>query len=252
MEIIGRGFLAGNLAPLAGRHPGVCVLAAGVSATGDTSLAEYGREAERLYELMERCADDGRKLVFLSTASAGMYALRGGPGREDGPVRPGTAYGRHKLGLEAVLRASGLEWLILRLAHVVGPGEPPHLLLPALTSQIVSGTVRVLRGASRDLIDVTDVVQVIDELLERGVNHEVVNVASGHAVPVEEIITCIEQRLGTRAVRDYVPARAGQPVSTEKLRALVPAVAGMGFGPGYFRGVLDNYLDACVPELTAR
>ncbi|ANP56018.1 nucleoside-diphosphate-sugar epimerase [Streptomyces griseochromogenes] len=243
MEIIGRGFLARHLRPIADAHPGVVLLAAGVSAAGDSPQAEFGREADLLYETIGHCEERGKRLVLFSTAATGMYSLRGEAGRESGPVRPATAYGRHKLALEAVLASSRLDYLILRLAHVVGPHQPAHQLLPSLTRQVASGAVRIYRGARRDLIDVSDVVHIVDGLLSTGVAREVVNVASGRAAPVEEIVGHIETCLGVRAEREFLDAAgAAQPVSIGKLRRLLPSVQDIGFGPDYHRAVLDKYV----------
>src|SRR4051812_30098309 len=103
MQIIGRGFLAGHLRPITAAHPGVVVLAAGVSAANDTSQHDFDREATLVYQAIRRCSASGERLLFFSTAAAGMYSVPGEPGREDGPVLPATPYGRHKLALEAVL-----------------------------------------------------------------------------------------------------------------------------------------------------
>jgi nucleoside-diphosphate-sugar epimerase len=243
MRIIGSGFLARHLAPLAGSHKGVTVIAAGVSAAGDTPQRAFDREAALLFDVIHEC-EPGERLVFFSTASTGMYSVPGDePGTEDGPVFPATAYGRHKFALEAVLAASGVDYLILRLGHVVGPHQPPHQLLPALARQVQAGDVRIYRNASRDLIDIRDVVTIVDALLAGAPERLVVNVASGVPVPVERIVDRVETLLGTPARHTYVDApAAAQPVSTRRLRRLVPAVTGMGFGPGYYEGLLDRYL----------
>ncbi|WP_030241082.1 NAD-dependent epimerase/dehydratase family protein [Streptomyces sp. NRRL S-350] len=241
MEIVGSGFIATSLAPLAGAHPGVVAAAFGVSFASGVPEADFTREAERLYELVRRCERRGEKLVFFSTASPAMYAVPGEPGREDGPVFPSTAYGRHNLALETVLAASGIDHLVLRLAHLVGPGQPAHLLVPSLVRQIRSGTVRLHRGARRDLLDVADLVTVLDRLLASGVNRTVVNVASGTAVPIERLVDHIEAGLGVRAVREYVSATVSQPVSTAELHRLVPEIARIG-SADYYRRVLDKYI----------
>jgi nucleoside-diphosphate-sugar epimerase len=146
--------------------------------------------------------------------------------------------------LETALASSNVDYLILRLAHVVGPRQPAHQLLPSLAAQVRAGRVSIQRGAQRDLIDVDDVVRIIGELLSAGVSREVVNVASGVAVPVEQIVDHLELRLGRTAVRRYSDSLRAQAVSVEKLRGLAPCVAGMGFGPDYFRTVLDKYVAA--------
>jgi nucleoside-diphosphate-sugar epimerase len=243
MEIVGNGFLARHLRSIEGSRPGVLAIAAGVSAAGHTGEEGFSREARLLYDLIRRCALTGERLLFFSTASTGMYSVPGQPGTEDGPVFPATAYGRHKLALESVLAASAVDFLVVRLGHVVGPGQPAHQLLPSLIAQVRSGSVRVLSGARRDLIDVDDVVKIISMLLDTGISRVIVNVASGFATPVEHIVDHLELRLGTRARRHAEPWPARQQISTARLLALVPAVAEMGFDTRYYIRVLDKYVD---------
>jgi nucleoside-diphosphate-sugar epimerase len=242
MHIVGNGFLARNLAPLAARHPDTVVLAAGVSWADGTSDADFRRELDLVLTWARRCAADGRRLVFFSTASTGMYGRVAGPGREDVPVEPCTPYGRHKLLLEERLAASGADCLVLRLGHLVGPGQPAHQLLPMLARQVAEGRVRVHRGASRDLIAVADAVTVVDRLLAGGLRGETVNVASGNAVPVERIVDWLERRLGVRAHRELHDTGGQHTISTDKLRRLVPEVADLGFGTdGYHLRALGSF-----------
>lgn len=245
MEIIGSGFLAKSLMPLADAHPAVTVFVSGVSSAAETSEVEFAREAGLLHDALHRCRETYRLLVYFSTTSVGMYALDhvdGRAGREDGPVYPGTRYARHKLSMEMVITSSGAEYLILRLATPVGPQQRVHQFLPAMINQVRTGVVNVFLGARRDLIDIDDVVLIVDELLRTGVRHEVVNVASGIAVPIEDIVVHLERRLGRHArwVTSDVPAE--RAVSIGKLRRLVPAIAGLGFDADYYRTVIDRYL----------
>ncbi|MFL6119713.1 NAD-dependent epimerase/dehydratase family protein [Actinophytocola sp.] len=250
MEVIGSGFLAGNFATLASSHPGVVVAAFGVCVASGIPEADFAREATRLYELISRCERRQEKLVFFSTASAAMYAVPGEAGREDGPVFPSTAYGRHNLALEAVLAASRVDHLVLRLAHVVGAAQHADMLLPSLVRQVQSGTVRLYRGAWRDVIDVADVVTVVDRLLTAGVSRTVVNVATGTAVPVERLVDHLEAELGVRADREYVSEVATQPVSVAKLHSLVPEAARIG-SEDYYRRVLSKYVWEYAGSTTA-
>jgi nucleoside-diphosphate-sugar epimerase len=103
------------------------------------------------------------------------------------------------------------------------------------------GTVRIHREAARDLIDVDDVIAIIDRLLTLGLRGEIVNVASGEAVPVERIVDHLERSLGLVARREYRDAGAHHVISVDKLRSLMPEVAGMEFGPAYYRRVLDRF-----------
>ncbi|MRH93593.1 NAD-dependent epimerase/dehydratase family protein [Nocardia sp. SYP-A9097] len=241
MEIVGNGFLATHLRRLEGRHADTVALAAGVSTTAHTARADFAREAELVAATAARCRATGRRLLFFSTASSAVYRLVDGPGREDGPVVSSNPYGAHKLSLEQRVRAEGVDYLTLRLGHIVGPGQPPHQLVPALVRQILDGEVGVQRWATRDLLGVDDAVTIIDQLLDRDLRAETVNVASGTAVPIDRIVDHLEARLDRRARRRRIDAGEGHVVSVRKLRSYVP-VTGTMFGPGYYRRVLDAYL----------
>ncbi|MFD9292546.1 NAD-dependent epimerase/dehydratase family protein [Streptomyces sp. NPDC060030] len=251
MRIIGHGFLARSIRPLAGSHPRVVAFAAGVSSGDGVAEDQFAREAALLYDTLGRCLRSGRRLVYFSTSSAGMYGLRHGAGREDGPVRPSSPYGRHKLAMEEVIRNSGADHLILRLAYPVGPGQRPHQFLPSLVAQVRRGRVRVHRGARRDLIDVRHAVSLLESLLHEDVSRQVVNIASGWEAAVEDIVGHLEHRTGVVAEHHTVDVPAEGPVSTERMHGLVPKAAELGFGPCYYRQVIDSYLAAVAPSSPA-
>lgn len=244
MDIVGTGFLARSLRPLAGRHPDTVALAAGESRTSGATDADFAREVALLRDVAKQCAATGQRLLFFSTAATGMYGLAEGPGREDTPVTPYTPYGAHKLALEEQLRASGVDHLILRLGHLVGPHGRYHQLMPTLLRQVREGVVSMHRGATRDLIRVSDAITIIDRLLAAGLRADTVNVASGFAAPVEDIVDHLARLLRLTPRKEYVDTGVRYAISTEKLRALVPQVADMGFGPGYYRRVLDDFIAA--------
>ncbi|GGS12903.1 NAD-dependent epimerase [Streptomyces humidus] len=244
MRIIGDGFLARNLTEaFEDRFPDVTAIASGVSSTATTAASEYDREALLLYEVLDACRLEGRRLLFLSTASFSMYGFTHEAVGETGPLRPPTSYGRHKLALESVVRSSGVEHLILRVSHAVGHHQRPHQLLPTLVRHIAAGEVTVHQGAHRDLLDVRDLVHAVGRLLEDGVHGEVVNVASGVPQPVEAIVTAVEDRLGVTARRVH---RSGPTAvtraSVERLRRLVPDFRAAIPDPDYLGALLDAYL----------
>lgn len=239
MEIIGSGFIAHHLAPLADKYPDVAVIAAGVSTTAVDSPAEFDREAELVYQVIRRCRAENRMVVFLSTSSHAIYGADDSPGTEDGPIFPTSVYGRHKLALETAVRGADVDWLILRLTHLVGDRQPPHQLLPLLVAGVRAGRVTVHRNTRRDLVDVRHLVVALDRLLADGTRNTVVNIASGVPLRTESIVRGIEQRLGRVAewhMVDVPPTNT--VVSTERLRTLVPEVADFRFRPDYLSELL--------------
>jgi nucleoside-diphosphate-sugar epimerase len=253
MDVVGRGFLAHYLVEaFPERYPDVTVIAAGVTKTLAASVVDFDREAELVYEVARRCRWQGRTVVFFSTSSDGMYGALDSPGHEEGPVFPTTPYGRHKLGIEAVLARCGARWLAVRLSHVVGSGQQPHQLVPALASQIRTGVVTVHRNVYRDLIDVRHVITALDRLLVHEMSDQIVNVATGYPERVERIVTEIERRLGITARREIIekPGAVRTMISTERLRTVMPEWDEYGFGPSYLPALLDRYVGpvrTCVP-----
>ncbi|GAB3440769.1 NAD-dependent epimerase/dehydratase family protein [Streptomonospora sediminis] len=244
MEIVGDGFIARHTREyFADRYPSCTLIAAGVSSVLVTDASEFEREATLVYDVLRRCKAAGRTVVFLSTASAGMYGVDDSPGAEDGPVFPLTPYGRHKLALESVCAGSGARWLVLRLAHIVGAGQQRHQLLPSLTRQLLSGAVTVHTGASRDLLDVHDMLRMLDHLLDGGIADQVVNLATGRPEAVSDIVDGLEERLGVSAERQRIDVPTKHAVvDTGRLRALIPELEQYGFGPEYLATLLDRHV----------
>ncbi|MFC6091790.1 NAD-dependent epimerase/dehydratase family protein [Saccharothrix lopnurensis] len=243
MEIVGRGFVARNLSGVAHRHPHALVLAAGVSSTSVLSREMFSREADLVLDALDRCRRAGSTLVFFSSASHAMYGTTTThPAPEDVPTTTDSPYGNHKRRMEALVRDSGVPWLVLRMSHAIGRWQREHQLLPNFVKQIGSGTVKLHEGTYRDLVDVLDVVHAVDALLDLGVRDEVVNVASGTPRPVADLARAMAHRMGATPVYQVVrvpPVRT--LVSVDKLCDLVPAL-GRVREPGYVEDMLDRYI----------
>ncbi|MCU0490107.1 MAG: NAD-dependent epimerase/dehydratase family protein [Chloroflexaceae bacterium] len=241
MHIIGNGFISRSFEPLRAQFPDVLLFGAGVSNSLCEESREFRRDADLLYSAVQHCLRHGLRLVYFS--SAGMvYGNYEAEVREDGPVFPRSAYGRHKLAMETVIRASGVRHLILRIANPVGPNQQRHQLLPALYDQVRRGYVEVWSGAHRDLIDIDDVVRLTGELLASGCEREVFNLASGQSVKVEAIVDYLEQRLGAFVLRNHVDRGDFYRVCIDKMRQQLSPAACARFTATYYQQVIDTYL----------
>ena len=88
---------------------------------------------------------------------------------------------------------SGVNYLIVRLANLVGRTQNKSQLIPALVEQIKQGQVTVFAQAVRDLLDVDDFASILVWLLAADVMNDTLLVASGQSIAVGEIVRELEQ-----------------------------------------------------------
>lgn len=220
MRIIGRGLIATSLRRHESLHHDTVAFATGVSDSSCVDAAEYDREAAMLLDVLEEAARDDLRVVYFSGGGA-IYGPGHVPARETDPVRPTTAYGRHQIAAEAMVASAPGRHVIVRVPNVVGPRGHRHQLIPALVQQVVDGRVTILRGASRDLIDVDDMADVLVELLARVSSPVTANLATGWSIPVDEIVTELCSILDSDPIVSRVAGGSVQAFSTERLVSLI-------------------------------
>jgi len=252
MIVEGRGMLA--TAFLASRSVIEATLfARGVADSKSADHGEYGRERSTLVAALDAAATRDHPLVYFS--SGAVYGHFGDdPVAETAPTRPVTAYGRHKVTCESLVRASHGPSLIVRLPNVVGPGGNPHQLVPSLVSQVLTGRVSVLRGAGRDLIDVDDVVATTAGLIDAGAPARLValdrtiNVASGICTPVIELVGMISTILGCDPEIEVVDGGDPQRLAVDRLHDTIPTDV---HAPDYVIRVLERRVPAIAAQVAS-
>jgi nucleoside-diphosphate-sugar epimerase len=155
---------------------------------------------------------------------------------------PVNHYASSKLAMEHVVRAnwfSRLPIVITRPFNYTGPGQAKHFLIPKIVQHFRDRAAFIELGnlhVSRDFSDVDDVVAAYLALLESDVRSEVVNICSGQAIALLDVVRImnqlaryeIEVRVNPEFVRtNEVPRLVG---SNAKLRRLVELPAPRPFG----------------------
>ena len=174
-------------------------------------------------------------LVFASSCS--IYGNLKGVAIEKDPPLPISPYGETKLFCEKVLRsyekAYGLRWMAMRYFNVAGADpegeigedhEPEAHIIPRVILNClgVHPPVEVLGGnhgtddgtAIRDYVHVSDVARANSIALQHLMNGgacEPVNIGSGIATSVRQIIRAVERETGTQARTIDKPAHSGDP-----------------------------------------
>ncbi|WP_197427016.1 NAD-dependent epimerase/dehydratase family protein [Noviluteimonas gilva] len=222
--IVGRGMLAHAMAPVVQARHGCIAFASGVSNSTETDPAAFAREEALLREHLQ----DPRTLLYFSSC---------GVADEHEARRP---YIRHKLAMEALVRAHGGR--IVRLPQVVGRTDNPHTLTNYLRDRIVRGEhFDLWANAERNLVDVDDVVRIVAALLDKWPeDRRTVTIASPASTPMPKIVAVFEQVLGRKANYTSLDLGRPMPVDTALARSIAARI-GIGFDARYLERVIGKY-----------
>lgn len=181
--------------------PATIIHAAG-SASVSLSLSQPSHDFNDSVALFQRLMEATRisgerpRVVFLSSAAVyGNPAVL--PVSESEPLAPISPYGYHKVMGETIAReysaCFNIPTLIVRLFSLFGPAQK-RLLVWEIFEQFRDKNEIVLKGTgteTRDYIHIDDLADTLVDLLPRIVkDHLTINIASGRAVTVKEIVEC--------------------------------------------------------------
>ncbi|MBT2341164.1 MULTISPECIES: NAD-dependent epimerase [Pseudomonas] len=166
-------------------------------------------------------------LVFASSSS--VYGLNDRlPYSIDDPVdQPVSFYAATKRANELMAHAYshlyGIPTTGLRFFTVYGPWGRPDMAPFRFTEAILDGRpldVYNDGAMSRDFTHVDDIVEALVRLLPlpptdvTGVHNKVYNIGFGAPVKLLQFIECLEESLGVRAIKNFLPLQAGDVVNT--------------------------------------
>jgi nucleoside-diphosphate-sugar epimerase len=153
----------------------------------------------------------GAPAATLTYVSSSMVYgdFSGEPQGEDGPLRPRNRYGRCKLAAERVVRASPLDWRIVRPSAVYGPGDGNGRFVQRLVVAAASGGRLRLTADPATRLDFTWVGDLAAGLaaaaLRPEARHCVFNVTAGRARTLQDAIDAVRGH-GLEVDLHHVPA----------------------------------------------
>lgn len=178
--------------------------------------------------VLEACrAHRPAHLIFASSSS--VYGLNDRlPYATTDPVdQPVSFYAATKRANELMAHAYshlyGIPTTGLRFFTVYGPWGRPDMAPFKFTDAILNGrTIDVYNdGAmSRDFTYIDDIVEGLVRLIplpptnETGVRNKVYNIGFGSPVKLLQFIECIEEALGIRAIKNFLPLQSGDVIDT--------------------------------------
>jgi nucleoside-diphosphate-sugar epimerase len=161
-----------------------------------------------------------KRLVYAGSSSAygNTPAL---PKREDMPPRPLSPYALQKLVAEQYCqmftRLYGFETVTIRYFNVFGPRQDPSSpysgVISVFFSALLDGRAPTIYGDGEQTRDFTYVANVVDGVLRAceapRAAGEVINVATGHRISLNDLLKTMNSIVGSNVVPRYAPPRAG-------------------------------------------
>jgi UDP-glucose 4-epimerase len=196
-----------------------------------------------------------KRLVFAGSSSeyGNMPTL---PKREDMPTNPLSPYALQKSTAvqycQMFTRLYGFETVSIRYFNVFGPrqdpGSPYSGVISLFATALLAGKPPVIYGDGEQTRDFTYVANVVDGVLRAceapKAAGEVINVATGNRISLNELLRVMNRIVGTHLQATYEDARPGDVKDSQA--DIVKAKALLGYSPTVsFEEGLTRTLDWC-------
>jgi UDP-glucuronate 4-epimerase len=155
---------------------------------------------------------------FVFASSSSVYGVNKNlPWNEEEKLQPISPYAMTKLAGEMAGHVAshlyGLRFTALRFFTVYGPAQRPDLAIHKFIKAIETGQAFTVYGdgsTSRDYTYVADIVQgVLAAINYSATPFEIINLGNHYTVSLKELVYCIEEVTGKKAIIDTQPEQAG-------------------------------------------
>jgi UDP-glucuronate 4-epimerase len=172
---------------------------------------------------------------FVFASSGSVYGVNANvPWKEDDHrLQPSSPYASTKVSGELLghvySQLYGIRFIGLRFFTVYGPRQRPDMAIRKFAQLLLNGERLPFYGdgsSRRDYTYIDDIVEgIVAAIHYRDTAYEVVNLGSGQAITLGELVRAMEDVLGTRAALELLPDQAGSVPQTwasiEKARRML-------------------------------
>lgn len=215
------------------------------NARDDDEEAALQRLKDQYENLLAALKAGGIRLFVFFSSGGTVYGDIAHPAEETDPLSPQTLYARSKVLEEEMIRATGIPYLILRVANPYGgyqiagkrQGVIPVLIRKALTGEIFE--LWNSEESQRDYIYIDDLAAAIRLLLQNSVMNETVNVSAGSGTSLKQLMDTVEQETGRKLevmrMASDVPVVQDNVLNIAKLKRLTGFAAAVSIAEGIRR-----------------
>jgi GDP-6-deoxy-D-talose 4-dehydrogenase len=203
-------------------RPGAIVHLAGIASTTHGKIGEmYSANVVGTANLFAALAATNIEPRVVIVASSGqVYATTGAdiPLVEDGPLAPKSHYAVSKRATEeiATMYSRRFPVIVARPFNYTGPGQTTAFLVPKIVQHYAEQRSEIRLGnldLYRDFSDIGRIVEAYSRLVSHSIDPTTINLCSGRAVHLANILTTMEDISGhpLRLVTDPSLFRADEP-----------------------------------------
>lgn len=162
------------------------------------------------FNVTKACLAENSKLIFLSSREVYGETIKK-ESSEDDSLHPLNVYGITKMLAENIIlnfgKTHGLNFIILRLTNVYGPGGEKRGINRIINSALQTGTIEINGGnQTLNLIYVDDVIDIINIILDNpNVSNQILNIGSNNTVTIDELSLIISDILKHKIKIEYLP-----------------------------------------------
>ncbi len=180
----------------------------------ETNLEIVQLEIENLAKILEFLVDVSPEVNFIFPSSGGTVYSKSGIGKlETDPADGTNSYGIYKARSEKIVRSSPLSHQILRISNVYGKnqriGRGQGVIAEWVHAARQKEKIIVIGSLeqSRDFIHVDDLSRAFESVIGVKNVNEVINIGSGSATSLGELIEIIRETSGLPLIIDQKEAR---------------------------------------------
>jgi len=195
---------------------------AGVRSSINNPLAYQRTNILGTQMLLDFAKESGVK-QFVFASSSSVYGVNKNlPWNEEEQLHPISPYAMTKLAGEMAGHVFsslyGIRFIALRFFTVYGPSQRPDLAIHKFVKSILLDQPITMYGngsTSRDYTYIDDIVQGVLSAVNYDQSlFEIINLGNSYAVPLQQLVSAIEEVVGKKAMIDQQPEQAGDVPQT--------------------------------------